>query len=49
MLDGRLVDQDRDQVQTIHDLGELAAQLTALRGAIAALEARLVRLEGDND
>ncbi len=48
-LDGRLVDQDRDQVQTIHDLGELTAQLTALRDAVMALEARLVQLESDND
>lgn len=47
ILDERLVAQDREQVQAVHDLGELAAQLTALRGAVSELEARLARLESD--
>lgn len=48
-MDNRLVAQDRDQAHTIHDLGELSAQLTALRRAVSDLEARLVRLEGGED
>jgi hypothetical protein len=41
-----LVEQDREASATIHDHGEMAAQLACLRRVIVELEERVDRLEG---
>lgn len=44
-FDDRLLSQDRDQSDAIHDVGELTAQLVQLRRQLQLLEERLARLE----
>lgn len=48
-VDARVAAQDRDHVATVHDVGELSAQLTALRRSVDLLEERLAQLEGERD
>lgn len=45
-VDGRVVAQDREQSEIIHDMGEVAAQLVQLRRQLEALEERVGRMEG---
>jgi septal ring factor EnvC (AmiA/AmiB activator) len=48
-LDGRLVAQDHEQSDLIHDVGELTAQLIQLKRQLQAMEERLVALEAEKE
>ena len=47
-LDRRLIEQDREQVQLTHDLGEITAQLIQTNRFLQSIDQRLANLENGN-
>lgn len=43
--DARLIQQDREQSELVHDVAELTAQVAQANRLLASIEARLARLE----
>ncbi|HSM56032.1 MAG TPA: hypothetical protein VK879_07760 [Candidatus Sulfomarinibacteraceae bacterium] len=47
--DARLIQQDREQTELVHDLAELTAQMARANRLLSSIEARLARLESALD